>query len=435
MISLISLLITLSIVVLFHEMGHFIAAKLVGIRVDAFSIGFPPKIFGKKIGETEYRISATPLGGYVKMAGMVDESLDNKPLTGAPWEFMSKNYPQKVLVITAGVIMNILLAFLLYTGIALFAGFYEVAYPPRVAEVETGSYTEYAGIRPGDIIVQINSDSIVYWNDIQDIVEAKSKADIQVQWLRQGELFVASFEDASDFLQGLKGAPLSPAVGSIVEGDPADSAGIKPEDRILEVDGKSIANWTDMAEIIHGKPDADIMVTWERNGIEMSAVIHTLSQKMMQDGEIVEIGLIGIGPQTKRSSVGFFGSFSYGVRSTIFAGSSTVLGLYMLITGEAQVTDFVGPVGIAHFSGETIKVGLVAFIGFIAFVSANIGLLNILPIPVLDGGHLIFITIEAIIRRPISSRVKLVIQQVGMALLLMFILFISYNDIVRFFIK
>ena len=352
MISILAFIVVLGIIVFVHELGHFLAAKIVGIRVESFSLGFPPKMVGKKIGDTEYMISWVPLGGYVKMAGMIDESLNDKPLTGAPWEFMSKNFFQKVFAISAGVLMNFILAFALYSGITFIWGVGEIG--PAV-------------------------------------------------------------------------------VGQVDPTMPANSAGIVSGDLIIEVAGFNIDEWNDLTGIIHSRPDQDIEVVWMRGDSMMSAVIHTVARNVPVEGGIEEMGMIGIGPELEMRRVGLLASIAQGAGATYYIGRATVEGIKMLIMGEANIKDFVGPIGIVHYSGETARSGLAVFLGFIALISVNIGFLNILPIPALDGGHLVYIVIEAIIRRPIATKVKLIIQQVGMALLLLLILVISYNDIVRFF--
>ena len=422
-------------VVMVHELGHFIAAKLVGIRVESFSLGFPPKLIGKKIGETEYMISAIPLGGYVKMAGMIDESLGDKPLTGAPWEFMSKKYPQKLFAITAGVLMNFILACVLYTGLTLNRGIGEISTPSAAASAEPGSSADIAGIIPGDRIIRIDGEPVDSWCDMLNTVRSHPKSNVEFVWLRDGEEMSAIGKNSKRFLAGIQKPPEPARVGSVNPGMPADSTGILPGDLIVKINGDSVEGWYDMASRIYSLPDAEIEVVWLREGELMSATIHTATQKILQDWKIIDGGMIGIGAEMERRKAGFIESVGRGAQSTFFAVASTGIGLYMLATGEAGIRDFVGPLGIAHYSGESMKTGFAAFMGFIAFVSANIGLLNILPIPVLDGGHLVFITIEAVIRRSISSRVKLIFQQVGMALLLLLILVISYNDLMRFFIK
>ena len=354
MISILSFIVVLGVIVFVHELGHFIAAKLTGVRVETFSLGFPPKMISKQWGETKYQLAWIPLGGYCKMSGMVDESLDDKPLTGASWEFMSKNALQKTFVISAGVIMNALLGFLLYTAITLHSGIGEIG-PAQV--------------------------------------------------------------------------------GSVEEGYPADSVGMLPGDLVVSINGTAIDSWEGMAGYIHEKPDTIVTVSWEREGELMSADILTTSRDWVRDGEIVKLGIIGIGPQITTRPAGFFEAVKNGAETTAFIVGNAYVGLKMLFTGKASVKDFVGPVGLVHFSGETARSGLVSFVSFIAMISIYIGFFNLLPIPVLDGGHLVYILIEAIIRRPISTKVKLMIQQVGMAVILVFMLVVAYNDVMRFFLK
>jgi len=353
MISILSFIVVLGIIVFFHELGHFLAAKLTGVRVEQFSLGFPPKLISRKWGETEYMISWVPLGGFVKMAGMVDESLDDKPLTGAKWEFMSKNFGQKVFILSAGVLMNFVLAFLLYTLITFFSGIGQIG-AARIGGVEAGA--------------------------------------------------------------------------------PADSLGLKIGDLIVAVDGDTIAGWENMADVIHSRPGQEIAVSWLREEQLLSGKITTKAEEALVDGERKLVGLIGVAPQLERRPAGVIEAVVNGAQSTAYVTAISVISIKMLLTGEAGIKDLVGPVGIAKFSGESARSGAAVFFGFIALISINIGFLNILPLPVLDGGHIVYTMIEAVIRRQISTKVKLIIQQVGMGLLLILILIISYNDIMRFFI-
>lgn len=354
MVSILSFIAVLGIIVFVHELGHFLAAKSVGIRVEAFSLGFPPKMVSRKWGETEYMISWLPLGGYVKMAGMIDESFDDKPLTGAKWEFMSKNFWQKSFAITAGVVMNFILAFVIYSVLTLASGLGEIG--------------------PAQI-------------------------------------------------------------GSVEKGMPADSIGILPGDMVLAVNGEYIEDWEALAKAIHALPEQDVEITWQRGEEVFTAVVRPELQQTIIDGKKAEIGLIGIGPQLIMHSAGLFESVENGARMTAYIAGISYVSLKMLVTGQATIKDLVGPVGIVHYSGESARSGVATFFSFIALISINIGFLNLLPIPALDGGHLVYIIIEAVIRRPISTKVKLVVQQVGMAALLLLMLVISYNDIMKFFIK
>ena len=349
--GLLAFIVVIGVVVVVHELGHFLAARAVGIRVERFSVGYPPRIFGKKIGDTDYCISALPLGGYVKMAGMIDESMDNpEKITGAPDEFMSKNFFQKALVICAGVIMNFLLAWAIFAGLAYSQGIGEVT-EPRI-----------------------------------------------------------------DFVE---------------EGMPAAEAGLQSGDLIVEVGGRSVHTWDELSELIRESPDQPLEIVWERAGVRQSAVVTPQMAKIPVGSEIIEGGKIGIGPAVTVRPASFGESLATGltgVKNGLQLGLATIGALFK---GDAGVKDLGGPIFIAKLSAESAKGGPLALLGFIAFISVNIGFLNILPIPVLDGGHLVLITLEAVARRPIPTKVKLGIQQFGMLGLLVLMAVVMFNDIGR----
>jgi regulator of sigma E protease len=275
-------------------------------------------------------------------------------LTGAGWEFMSKNFFQKTFILCAGVLMNLILAFLIYAILTFSTGIGEIG--PAI-------------------------------------------------------------------------------IGGIEAEMPADSIGLKTGDLITHINGDTVCGWEDLSGKIHSRPEQVIEVRWLRGDRAMSAEVRTKADEILLNKKKVKAGFIGITAKIQRRPATVLESVSNGAQATYFACSATVIGLYMLIQGEAGIKDFVGPLGIAHYSGEAMISGMAVFLSFLAFISANIALLNILPVPVLDGGHIIFTIIEAFIRRPISSKVKLIIQQVGMALLLVLALVISYNDLMRFFVK
>lgn len=349
-LTILAFIIVLGVIIFVHELGHFLAAKLVGIRVETFSLGFPPKMVSKKIGETEYVIAWIPLGGYVKMAGMVDESMEDKPLTGAPWEFASKNFWQKSFVITAGVIMNFLLGILVYFLL-----------------------TWHLGI-----------------------------ADIS-----------------------------QPVVGSVLEGTPAAQVGLQKGDRIVSIAGDSVATWQDLTKVIHASGGKTLDIEWLRDHTRFSGQVVPRDTLIKQADSTYHLGLIGINPLPHFRKAGLFESLGRGFRITWFIITQSLATFKMLIFGQVGLNDVAGPIGIAQLSGQTIRNGIADFISLIAQISVSIGLLNIFPFPVLDGGHLVFIVVEGIIRRPISTKVKLNIQKVGLALILAFFLLVSYHDILR----
>ncbi len=348
--TLLAFLVVVGIIVTLHELGHFLAARLTGMRVNKFSIGFPPRIYSRKIGQTEFSVSWIPLGGYVQIAGMVDESLDeeNKP-TGAPDEFMSKPPLAKVFVLSAGVIMNYLTAFFLIIALTLAMG-----------------------------IAEVNSTKI----------------------------------------------------GEALPDMPAQKTGVSAGDEIVAVGGVETPTWEKVVETISTAGDTVALTLRKAESGEL-VDLKIPTQESEQGGEIRRV--IGITPELTYRSASIFEAVG---RGAVFCYATTagIIGfLGDLVTGQGSVSQLAGPLGVAQLSGESAREGIDAFLFFLAYVSVSIGFLNILPLPVLDGGHIVYVLIESVIRRPIPTRIKLWIQQVGVGLLLLLVLFVSYHDIVRIF--
>jgi regulator of sigma E protease len=352
--TIISFIVVLGIIVFVHELGHFLAAKWVGIRVEQFSLGYPPKMIGRKRGDTEYCIGWIPLGGYVKMSGMIDESMaGGDSLTGADDEFMSKNTGQKMLVILAGVVMNFLLAILLYTIVTASSG-----------------------------VIDSNNE---------------------------------------------------PYLGSVLPGSVAEEAGLQADDKIISIGGSEVANWTDLVALIHPHPDEALTFVYERDGIENSVEITPAIGSAVADWEIQKVGMVGISPKIFRRDATTREVLTSGWYGLLGVMEQVAQSLYFLVSGQATYKDLGGPVMIAKLSGDAASMGIVAFLSFIAFISVNIGCLNLLPIPALDGGHFVIIGIEGLIRRELPVKAKLIVQQVGMFLLMGLIILIIWNDIQRVF--
>jgi len=350
MTTLVATIFVLGILIFFHELGHFLIAKKSGIRVERFSLGFPPKMIGKKIGDTEYCLSWIPLGGYVKMAG---EDPDETKIQGKPWEFMSKPVGIRALVVAAGPVMNLILAVFIFWGIIFFKG-------------------------------------------MQEIHEESTQ------------------------------------VGLVASGKPADEAGIKPGDEIISINGVEVTSFLEMAQIIYQQVEKPIEVKWTRDGKEYTAQITTFKDKVLnEEGEITEVGKIGIGPSYTTIKVGFFKSFLEAVGTTIFILVESIKFIAGLITGTASVKLLGGPLFIAQTAGQTAKTGFVNLLGFMALLSVNLSLINLLPIPVLDGGHLLFLSIEKIKGSPLSLKQRATMQQIGLAFLILLIIFVTYNDLLR----
>jgi regulator of sigma E protease len=350
MTTVISTIFVLGILIFVHELGHFLVAKWVGIRVEKFSLGFPPKLIGFRIGETEYCISIIPLGGYVKMAG---ESPDQSEVTGAPYEFMSKSPSRRAMVIVAGPLMNYVAAFLIYTML----------------------------------------------------------------FMIQGDLM--TYEDKA-------------VIGYVAEDSPAEVAGILEDDEIISINGTAVSSFEDLSEMISPKIAEEVTIELRReSGTHTMTLTTALDSVMQMSGQWKPVGRIGVGQKHWWEPIGAGTSIRRGAERT-WEMTSLIFGfLYKLLTGQISPKMMGGPLFIAEVSGEAARIGMVALFEFIAMLSVNLAILNILPIPVLDGGHLGFLGIEVLRRRPLSLKQRAVVQQVGLAFLLFVMVFITYNDIIR----
>ena len=378
----------LGILITIHEYGHFKAARSVGVRVEKFSIGIPPRFIqlkslndfielkvyffkwsegklkwdviytkqinkpGRKGSKTEYVIALLPIGGYVKMAGMVDESLDSN-VQYKDDEFIVKSYWEKIWILSAGVLMNVFLAFIIFATIGYYQGKSEVLNEPIISELREGMPAEVAGMLPGDEIKFIND--------------------------------------------------------------------------------KSVSTWDDLTSIIHSLPDEEISMVIERGDELIDYDLKTMSSPFPNGSKIDTIGLIGISPVILYSDISLLNALLVGYNRTVGSFGMMIMSINMLISGSASVSDFGGPIMIAQLAGETAEAGWIPFFTFMALISVNLAFINILPIPGLDGGHIFLHTIEALIRRPLTLRTRIVIQQIGMSFLLLLMLTVMFNDINRFF--
>jgi len=438
MIYLLSIVFILSILVFVHELGHFVAAKLFGVRVERFSIGFPPRLIGTKIGDTDYCISAIPFGGYVKLSGMIDESLDKEGLTGEPHEFMSKNTFQKIVIISAGVIMNFLLAIGILAGILWLKG--DKIYPTTtIGPVMENSISQEIGLQKYDKILEINGKQITSWNDIVPTLAANIGKDIIFLVEREGKEIPVKLPSSGltmENIQRLQLYQLYPAViGEVLPGTPAEKSGLQRGDKILQIEGQEIEDWYDMTDIVRENPEVPLMIKIERENTILDFTIAPQEQmEKDENGKIVSVGKIGIAPYIKFEwhKVSLGSAISRGFEKTISFLYMNIRGFTMLFTGEVSAKQALGgPIIIGKMAGDIAKTGFLNLLEFTALLSAILAFINILPIPALDGGHLVIILIEGARRKPLSVGAKVRIQQVGMAILLVLMLFIFYNDISR----
>ncbi len=423
--TLIYFLIVIGILIFVHELGHFIMAKRAGVRVEKFSLGFGPKIIGFKKGDTEYLISALPLGGYVKMAG---EHPDEEA-TGAPDEFPSKTVWQRAKIVATGPLTNILLAFIVMPLVFLTGT--PVETPARVGFVEPGSAAEQAGFMAGDVIEKINGRRITGWERALMLIAVNPDSDVTVRIDRAGEkkTLILRPSVATELKIGSAGIlPDMPVeFGKVVHGLPADKAGIRPNDKVISVDGRAVYHWVQFAELVNASMGRTITLAIQRDGRRMTV---TVTPK-----EIEGRYRIGVEP-VRRLEVKRYGlieSIQLGFSKAVDTIDITLVTLKKLFTFGLSIKTLGGPVMIAQMSGEAARLGLSAFLALLATVSISLGILNLLPIPVLDGGMLLFLLIEAVRKRPLSKRTMEIAQSIGAAALITLIAVVSYNDIMRMF--
>lgn len=428
----------LLILVFVHELGHFLAAKFFGMRVEKFSLGFPPNIFSVQKGETEYSIGATPLGGYVKIAGMLDESMDTEQLEQEPkpWEFRSKPVWQRIVVITAGVIFNMLLAVLIFTGIALSWG--EQRIPVESVPgiyVADSSLVEEVGFRTGDRLVAVNGRNVRYFSEFFSPTEL-TRSELSYTVMRDGRETTITMPDSlldqindRGFITG-SDIMLPSRISTVLADSPAEEAGIEAGDEIVSINGRSIGSWQELVVTIQGS-EGPLDLVIDRQGERIQKTVTPNEQNK-----------IGIGPplpnevfEVEHVQYGLFGSLRYGVNQTEETFTGIIQGFEKMFSGDISVKENLGgPVAIANITKEqTDRGGWLGFWNITAFLSVTLAIMNILPIPVLDGGHLMFLIYEGITRREPSEKVRMAMQQVGFVIIIALFILVTFNDILRLF--
>lgn len=427
--------VTLGVLVFVHELGHFLAAKFSGMRVDRFSIGFPPRAFGKKIGDTDYCISWIPLGGYVKIAGMVDESMDTEFVNNEPqhWEFRAKPMWKRMLVISAGVIMNLLLAVVIFWSLHYLRG-KDTMESTEIGYVAEGSAAEKAGLLTGDRVLSVNGTTVTHWEEFQNLVYIENLGnDISMAVDRSGERKTISIRadempGVSEGLLGITVGQLVSTINAVESGMPAADMGLKAGDTLIAADNVPIKSRPEFIAYVKAHAGKQLTLSWKRG-----AELLTDSATVTAEGRLgISIGSVYVGPM-KHISYTLFEAFPEGLRE--IGQSVRLFGITVakLFTGKASMKEsFGGPIAIAQIATQSAELGTQAFLWFMAQLSITLAIMNILPIPALDGGHLLMLIIEKVFRREIPNKIKIAVQQAGFVLLLAFMAFVIYNDITRF---
>jgi len=430
MTTLFSFLFVLGVLIFIHELGHFAVAKFLGIRVEKFSLGFPPKMVGKKIGETEYCLSWIPLGGYVRLAGDNPE----EELTGSPREFLSRPRWQRALVIIAGPAMNYLFAILVVWLILSITGI--GTYPAVIGEIADGSPAQAMGLKVEDRVTAVNGQPVSTWDEIiEALPEDGGRATIQVQ--RSGQTLQLAGElpaESSDRSDRLGILPLfTTEVGEVEKDGPAYRAGIRSGDVIVAVNGIPVTRWSEMAQLIQSRPDTLIALRWRHGEQVRHDTVTTRSMEVPggENGEMIAAGYVGITSKIILKGIGPFQAAVESVRWTLQTTREIYRFIKGLFTGQVSARMVGGPIFIAQVAGQTARQGFTVLIYFMAMLSVNLALINVLPIPVLDGGQLCILLVESLKGGSLSQRQRLIVQQIGLALIILLIIFVMFNDVDR----
>ena len=444
--TILATIVLLGVLIFVHELGHFWAAKSVGVGVERFSIGLGPRIWGFERGGTEYVVSAIPLGGYVKMQGMEDEVMEHleggsgeTPREPRPSDFDAQPLLARAFVISAGVVMNMIFAFFLFTLVAAAWGVREYA-TTRVMDVNESALpagTEaLAEIVPGAEVTRVGEVEPDSWGDIQRAFRDSPAGPLRLATESPSGTFEIMLPDDGDERRALEGALqywVDPVVDNLTPGGPAASSSIERGDRITSVDGAPVESWADIIREVGSRPGETVEIGLLRRESALTRIVELDDEEGTGPGERVgRLGIVRSEPETRTISVGLVEAASLGWAWT-YEFTSRILGfLRDLFTFNVSPRS-VGSLGtIAVASGEAASEGLPAFLEFMAFFSINLAVLNMLPIPILDGGHMVFLGIELVRGRKLSVKQRVRWSQVGFVFVILIMVFALGNDMLRF---
>lgn len=432
--DIIAVTIVLGVIIFLHELGHFLAAKFFRVRVETFSLGFGTRLFGFRAGETDYRVSALPLGGYVKMAGEMPGELAEQAVV-RPGDLASKPRWQRLVIILAGPAMNIVLA------IALLVAVYMVQFPRDsvldqpavVASVEPGTTAAQAGLQPFDRIIAVDGVQNPTWEQVEMRAAVSEDHPLPLTIERAGRIVHATVvpTSAQQAAFGMGVIPQMPVVFiAITPGSPAQRAGLEPGDRAIGLNGQRLGNPRELTEALQKAAGKPVTLTLLRHGRTVEKQVSAQEQKQ-PDGS--ERWMMGVELQTVQFVHLPFGEALGQSLADNRRYSTLIIDLVgRLVTHQASLKTLQGPVSIADMAGQLARQSsLVPLVGFTSMISLNLGILNLLPIPILDGGTILLLLVESLLRHDVSLRVKERIYQAGFAFLVLLMTFVIYNDIVR----
>ncbi len=442
-------IVAIGLLVAIHEFGHFWVARKAGVKVVKFSIGFGKAVWShqKTPDSTEYVLSAIPLGGYVKM---IDEREGEVSKADLPFAFNRQSLLARSAIVAAGPIFNLLLALVLFWAVFIIG---EVGMKPIVGKIEVTSLAADAGFSEGDEILKVNGENAPTWSEAMGLIfssamQGDQEIHILVKNNDQGEkgyvvkVSEQDIESPENLYKrlGLKPwAPtLKPIIGKVIEKMPAEKTGLQKGDLIVSADGQEIVDWMQWVDYVKSRPEIEIQLIVEREGVRLPMMIvpETI------ETEDKSFGRIGAGVDVPKDllkslqvthSLEPLDAFVAACKKTWFYSTTTVQMMGRMLIGKASAKNLSGPISIAKYAGQSAEMGLVPFFKFLALVSVSLGVLNLLPIPVLDGGHLMFLVAEAIKGSPISEKIQMSFQQIGMLMLMALMFFAVFLDIERLF--
>ncbi len=428
--TLLSFAFVLGVLVFVHELGHFLAAKRVGIKVLKFQLGFNPTILSIRRGDTEYSLGALPLGGYVKMAGDNPE----EARSGSSDEFLSKTKWERFQVLIMGPVMNLALALIL-TAVYLYQGAERLAFenkPVDIGVVTVNSVAAAAGLQSGDRIVAVGDRAVPTWEDFYTTFSISGSREVAIRFERNGETLTRNVtppppktQNRFEFTDIGVLPNVHPYVRTVVKGEPAEKAGLLVNDVVVAVNGETMTFNTHLREAIAKHPEEAITISILRGGVPM-AVTATPARR----GTDGRLG-IEIGDATISTKPGVVGAMRLSLEKNIQYSGLIFQTIGGLVTGKTSPKQLMGPVAIAQLSGESAQLGWIALVSLMAQISLNLGLLNLMPIPILDGGHITIMALEGLARRDFSIKIKEKMLLAGFVVLMMLMVTVIYNDLTR----
>ncbi len=428
--------ILLGVLIIVHEVGHFIAARIARVTVERFSIGFGPRVLTKKRGDTEYALSLIPLGGYVKMAGMdpgdLEEGMEDRTDT-----FLSKPIALRAFIVVSGPVTNFVWAILVSVAVLWFAGLPTLG-EAVIGEIEAGSRGDTAGLVAGDRIVSVGGVPVTDWEEVIAEVAEQGEGPIELLVQRGGvsgrelPVSIGPPADAEDGLDLGVTAYVPPILGDVLRGGPADRAGLEPGDEILSVAGQEVGSWYELGDLVRARADQETEIIWKRDGETMSAVVvPEEGEEAIGTTEVQRVGLIGIMRTWSVRKLGLGEAITTGFRISLSNLKLMLEFFWGLARGQVPTAMLGGPIRIVQLASESARWGASYFFGFMAFLSLNLFLVNLLPLPILDGGHLVLLGLEKVRRRRITDRALLVWQQVGLIFFVSLMIVLLVMDAIR----